>query len=529
MNLFMNRLLTSVLCSLVGFTAVVSADPSRPKLVVGIVVDQLRTDYIDFLRDRFGKDGFNLLIGNGLYLKNIDFDVADIDLAGSTAILYTGNYAPASGIPSEKVYDPATKIPLPVLHDASTIGNFTNETYSPAALRLSTLSDELAIDGVGLGAVYSVAPDAMQAIIMAGHAGNSAFWINDQSGKWATTTYYKDVAPSIAQRNYKTPLYERMDTMVWTPSAPLETYNGVPAQKKYFPFRHTFPKKSADRYELFKSSALVNTEVTDVAIDYIRNLRLGQRGDEIDMLNVGYTAAPYKNTADGDMRLELQDTYLRLDVQIGRLLDAVKQYVGFDNALIFLSSTGYYDDSAADDAKYRIPTGNFSMKRAVSLLNSFLSAKHGNDSYVDGSYRNMIYLDHAVLERHGLNTADVRRDARDFLVMMSGVADVKSLTDILGETTPELRAISRSIDPKTAGDLRLEFAPGWTVHDDVRLPLTQWQVRQGKPATPGFLMAPGIPAQTISTPVNATAIAPTVCSVMRIRSPNGAFSTPLSW
>lgn len=524
-----NRLLTSVLCGIVGFSAMAFADTSRPKLVVGIMVDQLRTDYIEFLKTRFGKDGFNLLINNGLYLKNLDFDVKDLDQVNSTAIIYTGNFAPSSGIPSEKIYDSASNHPLPVLHDPSILGNFTNETYSPGALRLSTISDELAIDGVGLGSIYSIAPDPMRAIIMAGHAGSSAFWINDDNGKWATTTYYKEVPPVVSQRNYRHSLAERLDTIVWTPSTPLDSYDGVPAQKKYFPFRHSFPKKTADRFVKFKQSALVNTEVTDLAIDYIKNLQLGQRGDVIDMLNIGYSAAPYKDTSDGDLRLELQDTYLRLDRQLERLFAAVKEYVGLDNTLIFLASTGYYDDSVVDDSKYKIPTGNFSMKRAVSLLNSYLSAQHGNDQYVDGSFRNMIYLDRTTLDRHGLSIADVRRDARDFLVRMSGVADVKSLTDIIGETTPELRRISRSIDPKTTGDLRLEFAPGWTVHDDVRLPVHEWQVRQGNPATPAFLMGPGVPVQTVFNPVNATAIAPTVCAVMRIRSPNGAFDTPLSW
>ncbi len=525
----MNRLLTSVLCSLVGFSTVVFADPSRPKLVVGIVVDQLRTDYIDFLKERFGEKGFNLLINNGLYLKNVEFDAKDLDLANSTAILYTGNYAPSSGIPAAKVYDPASKYPLPVLHDAEMLGNFSNETYSPKSLRLSTISDELAIDGVGLGGIYSIAPDAMQAIIMAGHAGTSAFWISDENGKWATTTYYKEVPSVVTQRNYRHPLSERLDTMVWTPSTPLDSYNGVPAQKKYFPFRHTFPKKSADRIDQFKESPLVNTEVTDIAIDYLKNLQLGQRGDVIDMLNIGYTAAPFRYTPDGDVRLELQDTYLRLDGQLQRLFAAINESVGLDNAFIFLSSTGYYDDAVVDDAKYRISTGNFSMKRAVSLLNSYLSAQHGNDQYVDGSFHNQIYLDHSTIDRHGLSLTDVRRDARDFLVRMSGVADVKSITEISGETTPELRSINRSLDPKTCGDLRLEFAPGWTINDDVRLPLVKWQVREGNPATPAFLMGKGAPTQVITTPVSAAAIAPTVCSVMRIRSPNGASSAPLSW
>lgn len=523
----MNKLLTSVLCGLVGISTVAMADPTRPKLVVGIMVDQLRTDYIDFLSTRFGKDGFNLLKSRGLYLKNVDYNVRDLDIVSSTAIVYTGNYASASGIPADKVYDPATKFPQPILHDPETLGNFTNETYSPTALRLSTISDELAVDGAGLGAIYSISPDPMQAIIMAGHGGSSAFWISDETGKWATTTYYKDVPNSMSQRNYRTPLAERLDTMVWTPSMALDSYHGVPPQKKYFPFRHSFPKKSSDRYVRYKASALVNTEVTDIAIDYIKSLQLGQRDDVIDMLNIGYTVAPYKFGVDGDMRLEMQDSYLRLDRQLERLLGAIKENVGLENTLIFLVSSGYFDEAAEDEPRYRIPSGNFSMKRAVSLLNSYLSAKHGNDQYVDGSYRNMIYLDHSTLERHSLDVADVRRDARDFVVMMSGVADVKSLTDIVGETTPELRRIGRGLDPKTAGDLRLEFAPGWTVNDDVRLPVTSWQVREGNPATPAFIMGPGVPVKIETGEVNASAIAPTVSSVMRIRSPNGAADKPL--
>ena len=525
----MNKLLTSVLCGLVGISTVAMADPTRPKLVVGIMVDQLRTDYIDFLSTRFGKEGFNLLKSRGLYLKNVDYNVKDLDIVSSTAIVYTGNYASASGIPSDKVYDPATKFPQPILHDPETLGNFTNETYSPTALRLSTISDELAVDGAGLGSIYSISPDPMQAIIMAGHGGSSAFWISDETGKWATTTYYKDVPNSMSQRNYRTPLSERLDTMVWTPSMALDSYHGVPPQKKYFPFRHSFPKKSADRYVKYKASALVNTEVTDMAIDYIKSLQLGQRDDVIDMLNIGYTVAPYKYGVDGDMRLEMQDSYLRLDRQLERLLGAIKENVGLENTLIFLVSSGYFDEAAEDEPRYRIPTGSFSMKRAVSLLNSYLSAKHGNDQYVDGSYRNMIYLDHSTLERHGLEVSDVSRDARDFVVMMSGVADVKSLTDIVGETTPELRRIGRGLDPKTAGDLRLEFAPGWTVNDDVRLPVTSWQVREGNPATPAFIMGPGVPVKIETGEVNASAIAPTVSSVMRIRSPNGAADKPLMW
>ena len=235
----------------------------------------------------------------------------------------------------------------------------------------------------------------------------------------------------------------------------------------------------------------------------------------------------YENLSISHEQIEKLWGHVRLDRQLERLFAAIKESVGLDNALVFLVSTGYFDEAAEDEPRYRIPSGTFSTKRAVSLLNSYLSAKHGNDQYVDGSYRDMIYLDHSTIERHGLDLADVRRDARDFLVMMSGVADVKSLTDIVGETTPELRRIGRGLDPKTAGDLRLEFAPGWTVNDDVRLPVVTWQVREGNPATPAFILGPGVPVKIEDGEVNASAIAPTVSSVMRIRSPNGAADKPL--
>lgn len=104
-------------------------------------------------------------------------------------------------------------------------------------------------------------------------------------------------------------------------------YPGLPAQKRYYPFRHTFPSSGRDVYRQFAASPKANTEVTDLAIDYINTLRMGSRGDAIDMLCVGLTAAPFKYVKDGDYRLELADTYLRLDRDIERLLHAVDKAV----------------------------------------------------------------------------------------------------------------------------------------------------------------------------------------------------------
>lgn len=502
-------------------------DASRPKLVVGIVVDQLRTDYIEYLQTYFSERGFRRLMKDGAYMRDVDFKVKGLDAVSATAMLYTGAYPANTGVASATIYDPATRKHQPALSDPKTMGNFTNDSYSPENLRLSTLGDELAVDGLSLSAIYSFAADPQVAIIMTGHAGTGACWINDNTGNWATTTYYKNLPAPVSARNYSGSVASRIDTMQWKPSMPIDKFPGLPEQKKIYPFRHMFPRSDRDVYKRFGASPIGNSEVTDVAIECLKQMKIGGNSNSIDMLNIGYTLAPYKYVNDGDFRAELTDAYLRLDGQLGRLFEAIDKYVGAGNAVIWLSSTGYYDDAVIDDKKYRIPGGEFSMKRAESLLNSYLSALHGNADYVVAFRDSHLYLDHRILEDKKLDVSDVVADARSFLAKMSGVSDAFTLYDILSPSTPEEESLRLSIDPKKGGDIFVTFNPGWTVVDDIEYPPTSHPVRDTPVLSPAFLVAPGIAPQTISVSVDATALAPTVSSILRIRSPNGSVSKPL--
>ena len=524
----MNRLLTTVICGLVGINTMLAADPSRPKLVVGIVVDQLRTDYIEYLQNLFGEKGFRRLMKDGAFLRNVDYKVGSLDKASATAMVYTGAYPRQTGVAAASVYDPTVQRMVPALQDEKVIGNFTEENLSPVALRLSTISDEIAIDGVGVASVYSIAPDAQQAIIMAGHAGTSAFWINDNTGRWATTTYYRDAPPVMTQRNYDHSIAARIDTMKWKPALPLQRYPGLPAQKKMYDFKHTFSLADRDVYRQYAMSPLVNTEVTDVAISYLKDLGVGTKGEAIDMLNIGYTAAPFKAVKDGDFRLELEDSYVRLDGQLSRLFDAIDKYVGLDNTFVYVTSTGYYDDAVVDDPKFRIPTGEFSVKRALSLLNSYLTAKYGNGNYVDTYSRGHVYLDRKEIENKQLRLDEVAQASRDFLVKMAGVSDAYTMGDIMTSALPGMEALRLGTDPKTGGDVVLEFNSGWRVNDDTRFPNEVQVVRSSMVLSPAFFLGSGVKPQTISTPVDATAIAPTVTQTLRIRAPSGAVSKPIA-
>lgn len=523
----MNKLITTILMSLVTATTMAQVNSTRPKLVLSIVVDQLRTDYIEYLQSLLGEKGFRQLLEKGTYFRNINFDVADLDIASATAMLYTGNYPSETGVASAYSVNSETLLPEAALNDPDAIGNFTSETYSPRPLRLSTFSDEIMIDGAGLGAVYSISANPQQAVIMAGHAGNCAVWLNDNTGKWCASTYYKDLPHCISQRNYQKPLSSRIDTMQWKPSLDLNLYPGIPAQKRYYPFRYTFPSSDKNVYEMFIASPLSNEEITSVAIDCIRSLNLGRRGDAIDMINIGYTAAPFKYIKDGDYRLELQDTYIKLDKQLGRLFSAVDNLIGLDQTLIILTSTGYYDDAAEDDPKYGIPTGEFSVKRAISLLNAYLVAKHGNGEFVTGYSNNHFYLNHKLIESKHLRLTEVVNDARTFLCKMSGVAEVFTIDEIISHSIPQMESLRRCIDPQKSGDLIVQITPGWKLIDDSRLPVKRQQIRSSMVSTPAFIFGVNVPAQTISIPVDATILAPTITQTLRIRSPNGAVSKPM--
>lgn len=528
-NGMIGRLLSSMVMGLMTISAVAHTDSDRPRLVVSIVIDQLRTDYLEYLREYFGDTGFNRMLRDGLYLRDVDFKALIQDAPAGTALIYTGSYPAINGIPASEVYDQQSGRLIPALHDDTTIGNFTNATLSPAKLRLSTISDEIAIDGIGLGLVYAVSTDPQQAIIMAGHAGNSALWIDHNTGNWCSTTYYRDFPQHIAQLNHRTPLSGRINSMSWKPIMPLDRYPAIPAQKRNYPFTYTYPTSDRNVYSRFAVSPPGNAEVTDVAISCIDALQLGYRSESIDMLNVAYSLAPYAEISDGDYRLELQDAYIRLDGQISRLLDAIDRKTGLQNTLILLTSTGYYHEPTLDDPKYRIPSGEISLKRIESLLNSYLSAKYGNADYVGGIYFNQIYLNHDLIDKRNIDRQAITQDAREFVVKMSGVASAQTIREILADTSAQAEALRLTIDPKTSGDILLTFTPGWKVIDDRTFPQSVTPVRSSAVLTPAIILSPSVTAMTITDEVDAARIAPTVTSILRIRSPNGAQEKPLKY
>lgn len=518
----MKRLVTSVLAGLATLGVAAQDADARPRLVVGIVVDQLRTDYIDYLQNYFGEHGFKTLLTGGVFMRDVDFRTEGLDVPSATAMLQTGAYPSQTGVTPGLVYDGATQSPgTPPLASGSHGTTITNDSFTPAGLRLTTLADELVMDSGGASRVYSVAMDPQQAVALAGHAGSGAFWVNNSSGNWATTSYYGSLPSALTTRNLRSPLAARIDTMVWRPAAPLGGMRTLPEKKRASQFKHAFSRQDRDVYKKFASSPLANIEVTDVAIDLIGSLNLGKNPGETDMINVAYTLAPYKYTADGQTRTELTDSYIKLDTQLARLFEAVDKAVGKGNSVIWLTGTGYFDDAVATEPRYRIPGGEFSTRRARSLLNSYLSARFGPGDYITAIRDGQIYFSRQSLERPGVDPDQLLSDARTFVSKMSGVADALTINEILAPNGA-LEGVRNALDPRQCGEIILRFTPGWEVIYDEQTPPASKYVRESPVMTPAFIVAPGLSAHTLTEPVEAVRLAPTLAGALRIRAPNGA-------
>ncbi|MDE6436432.1 MAG: alkaline phosphatase family protein, partial [Muribaculaceae bacterium] len=174
-----------------------AADARQVRLLVSIVVDGLDNDYLDLLREHFGDGGFRRLEREGAVIVNADFGTS-MDATAATAMIMSGAAPSLSGVAADTRYDRNRLRETPVYTDPDVLGNFTSDTYSPSALRVTTVSDEARIASGGTNVVYAVAPKAGQAIGLGGHTANAVLWLDNKTGNWASSTFYQDMPVGIA-------------------------------------------------------------------------------------------------------------------------------------------------------------------------------------------------------------------------------------------------------------------------------------------------------------------------------------------
>ena len=517
------RLFTALLIS--SSVSVVLGQPrtSVPKMVVGITIDHLRTDYMEAFSPLYGEGGFKRLMNGGVVYSNVEYSTANVDRASSVASLYTGTVPYNHGIVGEMWMNRSTMRPMYCVDDAAYAGDGTIDKSSPKHLLVSTIGDELKVATEGKAMVYSIAPYREVAILSAGHAADWAMWIDDFTGKWVGTEFYSP-KPSWVRYINALSVSERIGNVEWAPSNyAVESYNYYLLSNRKSSFKHKF--KGDRRFREFKNSACVNEDITQMARSCINSSNMGS-DDVPDLLSVCYYAGTFDNKPMIQSATELQDTYVRLDTEIAKLIDYIDKIVGLDNALIFVTSTGYDNEETQDLSKYRVPTGNFQINRCAALLNMYLVAVYGSGKYVESYYGNQLYLNHKLLEEKQLNLAEVQERCEDFLFQYSGIRDVYTSQRLMqGAWTPGISKIRNGYNPKRSGDILIEVIPGWNlVNEDVA---SRKMVRDSHFEFPLIFFGYGLEGKKIYNRVSIDCIAPTVSHLIRIRAPNACSSAPL--
>jgi hypothetical protein len=519
----MRKFISSLLAILVVTN--IEAQQQIPKLVVCITVDQLRGDYIEYFYNTFGERGFKRILNEGLVYKNIRFEFSNINEASAFATIFTGSNPRFHGISSLKQYDFDNNRETSVLYDANFLGNFTKDHFSPKALLSSTIGDELKIASGGRSDVYTIAPQPEEAILSAGHAANCAFWLDDINGKWATTTFYKDVPWYVDHyNNGNDALPTRVGKMTWTPL--LSNYKAFPYTVEQTTFRYTFADKAKDCYPRLKTSPFINDEVNKLALNFLEYAAFGSRSCP-DMLALTYYAGNYSATGNQEYSKEIQDTYYKLDKNLESLFDAIDKKVGLKNTLIVFTGTGYYNSEETIPASMNIINGEFHPKRCVALLNMYLMAIYGQKSnWVTGYYDNQIYLNRKAIDDAKLSIDEVENKAASFLREFSGIQLVTTNHELLTSEWNETTAgLSKGTHHLRRGNLIIDLLPGWTINYDNNQQVRT--VRNNAVLTPLVFMGNGLKPRHIYREVKATEIAPTIAHVLRIRPPNASDSTPL--
>ena len=418
------RFITSLL-AVFAIAGLQAQDVQVPKLVVGLTIDQLRMDYIEAFSSMYGERGFKRLWKEGRVYRNAEYDFTDVDKASSVAAIYSGANPFVNGIVGDSWLDRGSLRVINCVDDSDFMGVYTSESTSPNRLKVSNLSDELMIATQGGAEVYSIAPTREMAVLSAGHASKGAFWLNDETGKWSGTTYYGNFPSWVSTYNDRQGLDFRINNLVWEPFHSVSSYKYLTSDAKQVAFKHKFSSLRQQKYRKFKTSPYVNEEVNRLVNACLNGTAIGQ--DAIpDFLSLAYYAGNYEHKPAVERPLEMQDAYARLDANLAELLDMIDQKVGLGNTLFVITSTGYADPEPIDPPQYRIPNGEFHIKRCVALLNLYLAAIYGEGLYADAYYEQEIYLNHKLIEQKQLNLPEILNRSSEFLVQFSGVKEVYS-------------------------------------------------------------------------------------------------------
>ncbi len=517
--------------------------PSECRLVVGIVVDQLRADYLERFDDLFGEGGFKRLKAKGAYFANAHYLHACTYTAPGHAVVTTGSTAAVTGIIGNKWYDRETGKSIESITDDETTGVPEGKGASPRRLLVSTLGDELKGATGGRARVIGVSLKNRGAILPAGRAADAAYWFDDKRGQMQTSSYYLKELPAWATSFNARRIPDQWFGKTWEKALPQSAYDRCDADDAPYEGRFAgggpaFPhvvgrgdKPNARFYDDFTMTPWANDYLVDFAAAAIEGEKLG--ADAIpDLLAISFSANDIAGHAFGPNSHEALDMTVRTDQTLARLLDLIDRKVGLDKTLVFLTADHGVAPVPEYAARQRLNSRRIPFEQVAVAIKRALDAKFGEGAWFAGFSAESIYFDLATLADKKLDRSDVERVAAEAALGVGGIAAAFTRTQILSGAlprTPIAQRVQMAFHPQRGGDVFLVPEPFCFFGDELyKVAATHGTPHPYDTHVPLSLMGRGIRAGRYLTEASPSDIAPTLAALLGIAAPNGAVGRVLN-
>lgn len=519
--------------------------PDKPRLVIGIVVEQLKYDQLEKFRDRLGENGIKRLINEGTYFKNASFEYMLTQSAPGHATISTGAEPSYHGITSDNWFVPLKNELIYCTKDIDVNpvgGSYESGLHSPVNLQASTFCDELILASNRKSKVFAVGLKESSAILSAGHAANGAYWFDNTTGTMMSSTYYIDSLPVWVNDFNAMKFSDSYLNGTWNLLRPSQDYSDcLPDSNNfedgfsginYFPYdlKKMRSKNNGDiknDYSLLRETPFGNSFTTNFAIRLIENEKLG-KDDVTDYLSICYSATDNIGHRFGPSSKEMGDAILRLDDDIRKLLSFLNDSIGKRNVLIYFTSAHGISEIPAVLQQNRIPAGYFKQNQALQLLRSYLNAVYGEGDWVKGYSERQVFLNRTLIEDARLSLEDVQKKVARFLVQFTGVAAAYPYSAFEANDfgNGNLRKIINSFSPQRSGDVIVTLNPGW-VENEGDFVTNHNSPYEYDSHVPLIWYGWTINRASINRHVNMTDIAATLSSLCKIPAPNACTGEPM--
>ena len=514
----------------------------RPKLVVGLVVDQMRWDYLYRYYDRYQTGGFKRLLNDGFTCENTNIDyIPTVTAAGHTCI-YTGAVPAVHGIAGNDFIIQATGKSMYCTDDSTVraVGSTSKAgQMSPSNLLVTTVTDELRLATNFRSKVIGIALKDRGGILPAGHSANAAYWFDDASGNWISSTYYMTDLPAWTKKFNDQKIPEKYLKQDWNTLYPINTYlQSAPDNSDRYEGKFpgtaspTFPVKTSELYNgkmgMIRSTPYGNSMTLDLAKAAVEGEQLG-KNTVTDFLAVSLSSTDYVGHQFGPNSVEAEDTYLRLDRDLASFFSYLDATVGKGNYSVFLTA----DHGAAHNATFltdhNIPAGTWNDADAQKEMNKLLEDKYKVKNLVISMDNYQVNLNNAAIQKEGLNEELLKLDCIQYLQKQPAIAFAVDMQKVQATTVPEeLRyRIINGYNREHSGVIQIVLKSGWySGHGATGTTHGTWSPYDTH--IPLVFMGWGIKHGSLTRQTHMTDIAPTVASLLRIQAPNGNIGKTIS-